>query len=135
VRYLLIDGSLGTDVSRRTRGQTRLYSALDVAFVRLALRLHEQGVSPWVVRVVLTYQRNDLLRAWKASAPVALAIQGLKGSLEPSLKKRPAWATAWVPLREMAGGLDAEIQQVCHARETVWMWRKVSAHAVPRASL
>lgn len=135
VRHLLVRGGLGTDTSRRTRGQTRLYNALDVALIRLALRLQAQGVSPWVVRVVLTYLRNDLVRAWKSSAAVALAINGLKGTLEPALKSPPASASAWVPLREIAKGIDAEIQRTRDARETVWMWRNVSVHAVPRANL
>ena len=133
VRHLLVRGGLGTDTGRRTRGETRLYGALDVAFVRLALRLQAEGVSPWVVRVVLTYLRNDLIRAWKASAAVALAINGVRGTLEPALKSRPAMATAWVPLREIFKGIDADIARVCDARETVWMWRRVSVQAVPRA--
>jgi hypothetical protein len=117
------------------RGQTRLYGTLDVAFVRLALRLQAEGVSPWVARVVLTYLRNDLVRAWKSGAAVALAIRGLKGTLEPALRSRPASISAWVPLREVARGIDTEIQRTRDARETVWMWRKVSVNAVPRAAL
>jgi hypothetical protein len=132
VRHLLVRGGLGTDTGKRTRGETRLYGSLDVALVRLALRLQADGVSPWVVRVVLTYLRNDLVRAWKSSAAVALAINGLKGTLEPALKPRPASAAAWVPLRDIFKGIDVEIQRTC-ARDTVWMWRKVSVHAVPRA--
>jgi hypothetical protein len=134
VRHLLVTGALGTETGRRVRGQTRLYGQIDVAFVRLALRLHAEGVSPWVARVVLTYLRNDLVRAWKSSAAVALAINGLKGTLEPALRQRPASATAWVPLREIAGGIDAEIQRVSEAQPTIWMWRKISVHAVPRAA-
>lgn len=132
VRHLLVRGGLGTDTARRIQGETRLYGLLDVALVRLALRLQADGVSPWVVRVVLTYLRNDLIRAWKSSAAVALAINGLKGTLEPALKPRPASATAWVPLRDISKGIDVEIQRAC-TRDTVWMWRKVSVHAVPRA--
>jgi len=135
VRHLLVTGALGTETGRRVHGQTRLYGQLDIAFVRLALRLQAQGISPWVVRVVLTYLRNDLVRAWKSSAAVALAINGLKGTLEPALRQRPASATAWVPLREIAKGIDAEIQRVCDARPTVWMWRRVSVQAVPRTAV
>ena len=135
VRHLLVGGGLGTDTGHRTRGQTRLYGSLDVTFVRLALRLQAEGVSPWVVRVVLTYLRNDLIRAWKSSAAVALAIRGLQGTLEPALRSRPASTSAWIPLREIAKGVDAEIQRIREARETVWMWRKVSVNAVPRASV
>jgi hypothetical protein len=135
VRHLLVGGALGTDTAQRTRGQTRLYGSLDVAFVRLALRLNAEGVSPWVARVVLTYLRNDLIRAWKSSAAVALAIRGLQGTIEPALRARPSSLSAWVPLREIAKGVEAEIQRVREGRETVWMWRKVSVNAVPRASL
>jgi hypothetical protein len=117
------------------RGETRLYGSLDVAFVRLALRLQAEGVSPWVTRVVLTYLRNDLIRAWRSSAAVALAVRGLQGTIEPALRSRPASPSAWVPLREIAKGIDAEIQRTRDARETVWMWRKVSVNAVPRASV
>ena len=135
VRHLLVRGGLGTDTRKRTRGETRLYGMLDVALVRLALRLQADGVSPWVVRVVLTSCRNDLIRAWKSSAALALAINGLKGTLEPALKPRPATAAAWVPLRDIAKGIEAEIRRVGDARETVWMWRNVSVHAVPRAAV
>jgi hypothetical protein len=135
VRHLLVRGGIGTDTRKRTRGETRLYGMLDVAFVHLALRLQADGASAWVVRVVLTYLRNDLIRAWKSSAAVALAINGLKGSLEPALKPRPAAAASWIPLREIAKGIEAEIRRVGDARETVWMWRKVSVNAVPRAAV
>jgi hypothetical protein len=135
VRHLLVGGGLGTHSGQRTRGQTRLYGSLDVAFVRLALRLQAEGVSPWVVRVVLTYLRNDLIRAWRSSAAVALAIRGLQGTLEPALRSRPASTSAWIPLGEIAKGIDAEIQRIRDTRETVWMWRKVSVNAIPRASV
>ena len=130
VRYWLVSGRLGNDVQPRTRGQTRLYTVLDVALVRLALRLSREGMSTTVARVVLTYLRNDVIRAWKAAAPLALAIRGVQGSLEPALKARPAWAEAWVPLRDIWNGLDRKVEETCAARATVWMWRHVPAHAV-----
>ena len=130
VRYLLVTGRLGNDVQSRTQGQTRLYTVIDTALVRLAVRLSREGVSAAVARVVLTYLRNDIIRGWKAGAPLALAIQGVQGSLEPALKARPAWATAWVPLREIWSGLDKQVEETCTARTTVWMWRDVPVHAV-----
>ena len=130
VRYLLLDGRLGTDVQPRTRGQTRLFGVIDVALVRLALRLAKEGLSPAAARVVLTYLRTDLIRAWQAGGPVALAVRGIQGSLEPALKSRPAWAIAWVPLREIWHGLDRQVQHARESRETVWMWRNVSVRAV-----
>lgn len=134
VRYLLVTGGLGTDARRRANGQTRLYGVLDVAFVRLALRLQADGVSPMVARVTLTYLRSDLIRAWKAGAAVALTIAGVHGALQPVLKATPAGAVACVPLLEIWRGLETELQRVCAARAHVWMWRHVAVDAVPRAT-
>lgn len=102
--------------------------------VRLALRLHAEGVSPWVARVVLTYLRSDIIRAWRTGSAVTLAVTGLQGSLQPSLKAKPAGAVACVSLREIWHGLETELQRVCSARSTVWMWRDVPVNAVPRAT-
>lgn len=135
VHYLLVGGGLGTDVHRRSNGQTRLYGILDVAFVRLALRLQAEGVSAMVARVTLTYLRSDLVRAWKAGAAVALTISGVHGSLQPVLKTRPpSRSVAFVPLLDIWRGLDTELQRACAARAHVWMWRHVPVDAVPRAS-
>ena len=60
---------------------------------------------------------------------MALMIHGVKGSIEPVLRTRPAAATAWVPLREIWNGIETEMQRVAEQRETVWMWRKVPVHA------
>lgn len=134
VRSLLVGGGLGTDIKRRPNGQTRLFSVIDVAFVRLALRLHGEGVSPVVARVVLTYLRNDLVRAWKAGGGVALAVTGLHGSLQPVLKTRPAGVVAFVPLREVWHGLETEVHREAATRRTVWMWRHVAVDAIPRTT-
>jgi hypothetical protein len=134
VHYLLVGGGLGTDARRRAHGQTRLYGILDVAFVRLALRLQAEGISPMVARVALTYLRNDLVRAWKAGAGLAVAITGVHGSLQPALKAKPVAAVAYVPLLEIWRGLETELQRVCAARAEVWMWRHVPVDAVPRAT-
>ncbi|MFP5379996.1 MAG: hypothetical protein ACLGHP_09670 [Vicinamibacteria bacterium] len=134
VRYLLVTGGLGTELPRRRQGQTRLFGALDLALVRLALELEKQGASPWLIRVAMTYLRDDLVRAWKSAAPLALALRGIQGSLEPALKARPPWATVWVPLREIWRGLDGEVDKVCGRRDHVWMWRPVPPRDVPRSS-
>ena len=135
VNYLLVSGGLGTETRRRAHGQTRLHGILDVALVRLALRLQAEGVSPMVTRVTLTYLRNDLIRAWKAGAAVALTVSGVHGSLQPVLKARPSsGAVACVPLLEIWRGLETELHRVCAARAEVWMWRHVPVDAVPRAT-
>lgn len=135
VRHLLVHGGLGTELQRRQRGQTRLFGALDLAIVLLAMELEKQGISAWVGRVVLTYLRDDLVRAFKAATPVALAVNGVRGRLEPSLKSKPSWAIGWVPLRELWRGLDGEIASVREAKPTVWMWSEVPCHAVKRSTV
>jgi hypothetical protein len=134
VSYLLVNGGLGAETRRRAHGQTRVYGVLDVAFVRLALRLQTEGVSPMVARVTLTYLRNDLIRAWKASAALALVITGVHGSLQPVRQARPPGAVAVVPLLEIWRGLEGELQRVAAARGEVWMWRPVPVNAVPRST-
>jgi hypothetical protein len=132
VRYLLVTGGLGSDTQRRPHGRTRLFGALDVALVRLALALEENGLSPWLSRVVITYLRDDLVRAWKTTAPLGVAVRGLQATLEPALKGRPVWSTVWVPLREIWRGLDSEVQRTSDGRDDVWMYRRVRVGAVPR---
>src|SRR5690349_15311747 len=100
VRRLLVNAKLGTELQARQHGQTRLFGAVDLAIVRVALELGRQGISAWVIKVVLTYLRDDIVRALKSAAPVALAVNGIRGSLEPALRARPSSAVAWVPLRE-----------------------------------
>ena len=135
VRYLLVTGGLGTESRRRAHGQTRLFGIVDVALMRLALRLQIEGVSPMVARVTLTYLRNDLVRTWKGGAATALVVTGLHGAVQPVARTPPARAAAYVPLREIWHGLDAEIHRVSGARATVWMWRHVAVDAVPRTTL
>jgi hypothetical protein len=134
VRRLLVAARLGTELQPRTNGQTRLFGAVDLAIVRVAIELDRQGISAWVSRVVLTYLRDDLVRAFKSAAPVALAVTGIRGSLEPALKARPSSAIAWVPLRDVWRGLDAEIEALRVAKPTVWMWSEVPCHAVKRST-
>ena len=134
VRHLLVDGGLGTELQGRQRGQTRLFGSLDLAILRLASELEAQGISPWVTRVVLTYLRDDIVRAIKSAAPVAVAITGLKGRLEPALKARPSSAIAWVPLRDVWKGLDDQISALRQQQPTVWMWARVPVTAVKRST-
>ena len=134
VRRLLVNAKLGTELQARQRGQTRLFGALDLAIMRIALELDRQGISAWVSKVILTYLRDDVVRAFKSAAPLALAVNGIRGSLEPSLKARPSSAVAWVPLREVWKGIETEIEAVRGAKPTVWMWSEVPCHAVKRST-
>ena len=134
VRYLLVTGGLGTEAARRPRGQTRLYGVIDVALVCLARRLNAGGVSTVVARTVLAYRRDEIVRAWRAGARTALVVRGALGWLQPLLKAPTAHVVA-IPLPDVWRGLDAEIDRVCRARQTVWMYRPVSSHAVPRSTV
>ncbi|MGE0392837.1 MAG: hypothetical protein AB7P67_04650 [Vicinamibacterales bacterium] len=135
VRYLLIAGGVGGDTALRAHGRTRLYGSVDVALARAAVALRAEGVSPQLTRVVMTYLRDDLVRAWKAAAPVAIAVRGVQATLEPALKSPPARVSAWVPLRPIWQGLDARVQEVADARDDVWMYRRVKVGMVPRNTL
>jgi hypothetical protein len=134
VRYLLIAGGLGTECQCRPRGGTRLYGVLDVALVRLAMAMEAEGMSSWLIRVVLTYLRNDLVRAWKSAAPLALTVRGITATLEPVVRTRPSNAAAWVQLRDVWRGLEAEVQRASDARDEVWMYRPVHVRTVPRTN-
>ncbi len=135
VRHLLVDAALGTELQARQQGQTRLFGVLDVALIRLVIEMERQGISAWVARVVLTYLRDDIVRAFRSSAPVALAVHGLRARLEPALKAKPSGLTAWVPLREVWKGLESEVAGMRAGKPTVWMWSEVPAHTVKRSSL
>ena len=123
VRYLLIQGRLGSDVAPGRRGETRVFGVLDLALLRLALALQAEGVSPSVARTVLTYLHDDLMRAWRSAAAMGVAVTGLKGSVEPMPRGRPKGAVAWVPLRELWRDLEAHIHRVREARPHIWMWK------------
>jgi len=133
VRYLLVTSGLGTEAARRARGQTRLFGVVDLALVCLARRLHAEGVSPMVIRTVLTYRRDDVIRAWRAGARVALVVDGVQGWVQPMLKPTPKGAAA-VALPEIWRGLDGEVERVSRGRPRVWMWRDVPVHEVPRST-
>jgi len=133
VRYLLVDGGLGTESGPRPQGQTRMYGVIDLAIVCLARRMQSAGMSSAVARAVLTYRRDDIVRAWKAGANAALVVTGLHGAVVPAAKATSAKAAATVPLQDVWRGLDAEIERLTRTRPTVWMWRDVPVHAVPRS--
>jgi hypothetical protein len=123
VRYLLVRGRLGTDLTPGRQGETRVFGVLDVALLRLAFALRAQGVSAAVARGVLTYLRDDLIRGWRSAQSAAVAVTGLKGSLEPVPRGRPKWAMAWVPLRELWRDLEPQIHKVREAQPDMWMWK------------
>jgi hypothetical protein len=134
VRYLLVTGGLGTETTPRPRGQTRLYGVIDIALVCLAQRLRAAGVSSAVARTVLTYRRDDIVRAWRAGSRLALVVDGIQGVVQPPVKPTPKGA-AVVALLDVWRGLDGEVERVSRARGSVWMWKDVPVHAVPRSTV
>jgi hypothetical protein len=129
VRYLL-SGLLQTD-SGTQRGHTRLYGPIDLAMMRLAVRLEAQGVSAWVVRVVLSYGGEEIRAAWRAGASLALAVRGVTGTIEPAKLETPTSpAVARVLLRSVTTGNVAAIRRERRTRPMVWMWRPMAASAL-----
>jgi hypothetical protein len=124
VRYLLSD-RLALDGAPR-KGQTRLYRPVDVALMRLAVRLEAQGVSAWVVRVVLAYSGDVIRAAWHARADVALTVRGVRGTIE-SASTATTPSVACVPLRPVWNGVERAIRRARHHRPNVWLWRHVPA--------
>jgi hypothetical protein len=125
VRYLL-SHRLAVDGARR-KGQTRLYGPVDVALMRLAVRLQAQGLSRWTVRVVLVYSREILRDAWRSRAAVALVVRGVRGTIESAATATPGPADASVPLRPVWVGVERAIRRERLQRPRVWQWRAVPA--------
>jgi len=121
VRYLL-SGLLGTD-AERPHGQTRWHGPADVALMRLAVRLEAQGVSAWVVRVVLAYCGTEIRAAWASGAPVALVIRGVTGTIESLATDFAVPAAARVPLRAVWTGVERAMRQTRRARPHLWRWK------------
>jgi hypothetical protein len=133
VRYLL-SGLSATDAAP-PRGEVRLWGPVDVALMRLAVRLGTQGLSPWVARVVLTYSGAEIRAAWTSGASVALAVRGVTGSIEGATPGPDAPAVAArVLLRSVFVGTVSAIRQERRARPTIWRWKARPATALAQAS-
>jgi hypothetical protein len=106
VRYLLSGVAIRDRAPDRGRGTARGYGAVDVALMRLAVRLEAQGVSAWVVRVVLAYCGDEIRAAWRNGAVGALVVRGVTGAIERVKPDADApSAMARVPLRSVWTGL------------------------------
>jgi DNA-binding transcriptional MerR regulator len=121
----------GRAINPRRHGETRCYSATDLAIVRLVLRLRAAGVSPTVARVVVACLRDELSGSWKR--PVALAVTGLRGELLPMREEQPKGPVAWVPLREAWDGVEAAIREARKAAPEIWQWKPQPAGSVMSA--
>jgi hypothetical protein len=122
VRYLL-SGLPATDAIQ-ARGEVRLYGPVDVALMRLALRLEARDVSAWVVQVVLAYRADEIRAAWRTGAPAALQVRGVTGSLEMATRDTDTPpGVVRVPLRPVFVGIASAIRHERPARPTIWRWR------------
>ena len=126
VRSVLVLDTHGRALAPRQHGQTRLYSSIDVALVRLVLRLRAEGVSPTIARVLVAGLRDTLAKHWTHNDPMAFAVIGLRGFVMYATAARPALAVAWVPLRSVWADV-AEAAMVVREREPeVWQWKRQS---------
>lgn len=124
VRSLLVLGQGGRrTVVPRERGDTRLFTAYDVAIVRAAEQLKRQGVSSAVTRVILATLRQELEAAWRQYRPAALAIIGVRGWLPHEEASRDG-AIAWVPLRPVWAGIEDAIAETREQAPTVVRYRQ-----------
>jgi DNA-binding transcriptional MerR regulator len=130
VRSVLVLDTRGRTMSPRRHGQTRLYSAVDVALVRLVLRLRAEGVSPTVARVVVAHFRELLAQHWTHHDPMAFAVIGMRGLLLYAKQSRPDGAVAWMDLRDVWRGVERAVQAVRQKAPEVWQWKSQPASAV-----
>ena len=128
VRYLLY-GLLPSDTPV-PRGHTRLYGPDDVALMRLAVRLHAQGVSAWVARVVLAYCGAEIRAAWRAGSASALVVRGVTGTIEAATADpSSAPASVRVSLRAVWIGVERAMRGTRRDRPQIWRGRHIPVTA------
>jgi len=130
VRAVLVLDTRGRAIERRRLGETRVYTAEDVALVRLALRLRGSGVSPTVARIVAACLRAELVAAWRSRRGYALAVTGLRGVVVPPHRERPSGVIAWVPLRAVWAGIEDAIRTTRRTQPEIWQWKAQPATAL-----
>ena len=133
VRYLLV-GLPATD-GAPPRGEVRLYGPVDVALMRLAMRLEAQNISAWVAQVVLAYGVEAIRAAFRSGEDVALVVRGVIGSIErakPELDTSPV--AARIPLRSVFAGLESAIRRERRARPHIWRWKTRPAAVLAQES-
>lgn len=129
IRAILVRGTTGRALEPRRIGQTRVYSAVDLAMVRLNLRLRAQGVSPLVARVIVANLSSEMIEHLIHGDPMALNIIGMRGiPAHPNSKELAG--VAWVDLRDVWRGVEREIEATRRAQPDVWCWK----WAEPQAS-
>jgi hypothetical protein len=131
LRY--ISAMLGLTSGRQ--GATAMLNRLDLAVIRLLIRLEAEGLSQPIARFVtvcLAPEIRTLLSAWK---PVSAVVAVQRLDVYPKLR-RPILTSAadaerlgiygvTVPVRDLMAGLTEGIARVRTAQPTVWQWKQV----------
>lgn len=130
VRSVLVLDTRGRALAPRVHGQTRVYTAVDLALVRLTFRLRGAGVSPTVARVMVANARDVLAGHWQHDDPMALAVVGLRGLVVYAASRRPDGAVAWVPLRDVWRGIEAAMRARRAVEPQMWQWKRHPAPLV-----
>jgi DNA-binding transcriptional MerR regulator len=124
VRSILVLDTTGHALAPRQHGDVRLYSAVDVAFVRLTLRLRAEGVSPTVARTIVSCLGPMLAEHLTHNHPMALAVVGLRGLLLYAPAGRPDAVVAWVTLQDVWRGIEDRIRVVRQRAPELRRWNQ-----------
>jgi hypothetical protein len=108
VRTILVLGPDARAMQPLRRGEARVFTAEDLAVVRVVLRLRACGVSPVVSRVIVANRRDELIRAWHDGLPQALGVIGMRALLLWRGKELDGMI-AWVDLPDVWRAIPAAI--------------------------
>jgi hypothetical protein len=101
-----------------TFGDSALYSAVDVALIRLISRLVAEGAPYWMARAAVAQRAKVLRRALASGLDAAFVVTGPTGELDP--KSVPTSGPVWtVRLSDVRRGLTAAIRDERQQRP-VW---------------
>jgi hypothetical protein len=109
VRYLASQRCVRPSAHEPTAsGDSALYAPVDVALIRLILRLVGEGAPYWMARAAVAQCAPELRAVLATSRAGVCVVNGPVGSVNPN--ERPTSAVAWqVPLAEVRRGLHAAI--------------------------
>jgi hypothetical protein len=127
VRSILVLGTDARAMEPRRPGDTRLFTPVDLAVVRLNLQLRAAGVSPTVARVNVANLRILLAKHWRHGDEMLLVIAGLCGVLVPPGTDSVRGEVARVPILKAWRGLDDGVKAIRRRAPEVHGVRHTSA--------
>lgn len=111
-------------------GDSALYTAADVALIRLILRLMDEGARPWMARAAVAQHAEALRAALSSHRAAVFMATGPLGVLNPT--DRPTSGPAWcVRLGDVRRGLFSEIQR---ERRGQRVWARWGARTAAEAA-